>query len=338
MEVDVKEEKAGKAGKEEAGEEEVEKKEETSDRVIPANPDMAVAQLRFLAPLPGHTSQWDDLLTFIKVPAFSQLPCPREGELQKYEMGPYYGQVCGELGRTAEEGLVKKLKSANTTRLSELEAKITDAEANLGESEVQKALQRKAEYLSQIGAKEEALSALRKTFEKTVGSGNRIDNVFHQIRIGLFFTDHALITAKLEKAKGLMEQGGDWDRKNRLKAYEALYLASVRDFAAAAPLFLEAVPTFTATELLSYKDLVFYTCVVTLFALSRPDLRKKVVASPEINEVLYGEPQLKDYIRSLYECRYADFFQVPFLPPLVLGRSLKGKGWVLRTWRGWRGS
>jgi 26S proteasome subunit RPN7 len=37
------------------------------------------------------------------------------------------------------------------------------------------------------------------------------------IRIGLFFTDHEIIKGNIDKAKQMLEEGGDWDRRNRLK-------------------------------------------------------------------------------------------------------------------------
>ncbi len=35
--------------------------------------------------------------------------------------------------------------------------------------------------------------------------------------LGLFFGDNDLITRNLDKATSLLEEGGDWDRRNRLK-------------------------------------------------------------------------------------------------------------------------
>ena len=32
------------------------------------------------------------------------------------------------------------------------------------------------------------------------------------------------------KAKKMIDDGGDWDRRNRLKVYEGLYLLTIRDF------------------------------------------------------------------------------------------------------------
>ena len=61
------------------------------------------------------------------------------------------------------------------------------------------------------------IHSFRLTYEKSVSLGMKLDLIFHQIRIGLFYMDHDLITRNLEKAQELIESGGDWDRKNRLK-------------------------------------------------------------------------------------------------------------------------
>ena len=44
-----------------------------------------------------------------------------------------------------------------------------------------------------------------------------MDLVFLNIRIGLFHNDHTITTANIAKAKQMLEEGGDWDRRNRLK-------------------------------------------------------------------------------------------------------------------------
>jgi len=48
---------------------------------------------------------------------------------------------------------------------------------------------------------ESALSQFRKTGEKTVTMGYKLDMIFHQIRLGLFYMDHDLIKRNLEKAQ-----------------------------------------------------------------------------------------------------------------------------------------
>ena len=47
--------------------------------------------------------------------------------------------------------------------------------------------------------------------------GQKLDVVFHLIRMGLFYLDYDLAKRNIAKAKTLIEEGGDWDRRNRLK-------------------------------------------------------------------------------------------------------------------------
>lgn len=98
-----------------------------------------------------------------------------------------------------------------------LEEKIKDAVENQGESEVRQAWLEKAEFLCNIGNITEALEAFQTTYDKTVGTGNQLDVVFQMFRIGLYQLDHLMMKTKIDKAKELMEKGGDWERKNRLK-------------------------------------------------------------------------------------------------------------------------
>lgn len=51
---------------------------------------------------------------------------------------------------------------------------------------------------------------------------------------------------QIDKAKKLCDEGGDWERKNRLKVYEALFLMVTRDFKKAGELFLDSTATFGA--------------------------------------------------------------------------------------------
>ncbi|KAH3816789.1 hypothetical protein DPMN_118312 [Dreissena polymorpha] len=203
---------------------------------------------------------------------------------------------------------------------------------NLGESEIRENMLKKAEYLCSIGDKEACLTQFRLTQEKTVTLGYRLDLVFHLIRIGLFYMDHDLITRNLEKAQTLIDEGGDWDRRNRLKVYRGVYCMSVRDFKQAATLFLDTVATFTSYELMDYQTFVTYTVLsssialerpklrekvshntytilCSSIALERPKLREKVVKGAEILEVLHSLPKIRSYLFSLYDTHYGEFFR-----------------------------
>ncbi|KAL1228506.1 26S proteasome non-ATPase regulatory subunit [Trichinella spiralis] len=203
------------------------------------------------------------------------------------------------LGIPVNKELMERLTKQNKEKLEKFEADIIDAEKSQGESEVRDAWLKKAEYLSQIGDRDASLKALSYTYDRTVGVGKQIDIIFHQIRIALFYMNHALIKEKFQEVHKLIEQGGDWDRKNRLKAYEGYYALAVRDFKKAASLLLDAVCTFTSYELITYETLVFYTVVAAMLALSRNELRDKVVNSAEIREQLYSQQDLRRYLHSL---------------------------------------
>jgi len=229
--------------------------------------------------------------------------------MTEQHMAPLYKQVCKELKWTVDTKLVSEMEEQNKTHLVTLDAAISDAEENLGESEAREAMLKKAEFLAVIGNKDGAVEAVRKTAEKTVGLGNRMDLVFLNIRIGLFYTDHELIKANIAKAKQMLEEGGDWDRRNRLKVYEGLYAMSVRDFSLGAKLFLDAISTFTSYELMDYVKFVEYTVWISVLALDRSDLHKEVIKGSEILEVLHQADDCKKYLFSLYNCQYSEFFQ-----------------------------
>lgn len=74
----------------------------------------------------------------------------------------------------------------------------------------------------------------------------------------------------------MIEEGGDWDRRNRLKVYEAFHLMSIRNFHNAATLFLEALASFTAEELFEFKTLVYYIVISGIISLDRVTLQTKV--------------------------------------------------------------
>lgn len=270
--------------------------ENLEEQGLEKNPNLELAQIKFLLTLPEHKK--DKALT-------EQLLMAIKTE----NMATWYEEVCKDLDWPVDGTLLATMKAANQQKLEELDAAIVDAEQNLGEGEVREANLKKSEFLCRIGDKEASISAFRKTYEKTVSLGHRLDIVFHNIRIGLFYLDHDLITRNIEKAKTLIEEGGDWDRRNRLKVYQGVYCVAIRDFKSAANFFLDTVSTFTSYELMDYVTFVRYTVYVSLISLPRNELRDKVVKGAEIQEVLHSLPNVKQYLFSLYNCQYSDFFK-----------------------------
>ena len=62
----------------------------------------------------------------------------------------------------------------------------------------------------------------------------------------------------------LVEEGADWDKKNKLKIIEGVYCMITCDFKKAATLLVSSIATFTCTELLEYKQFIFYAVVLAL--------------------------------------------------------------------------
>ncbi|SGZ28712.1 BQ5605_C027g10419 [Microbotryum silenes-dioicae] len=227
--------------------------------------------------------------------------------------------------------LLARLQRRNKDHLATLDAQLADAETNLGETEISDALKAKALYLARIGEKDLAVKAHLHALDKTAGKGSKIDLRLAIIRIGFFHGDHNLIQDNIEKTRILVEEGGDWDRRNRLKAYEGLYLLSIRNFKKGGQLLLDTLSTFTATELIDYDDFVALCVLSGALMLERKDLKKKVgaivlfhhcldtdrlilqppqiIEAPEVIALIPTRPTLKDYCESLWRCDYAAFFK-----------------------------
>ena len=111
---------------------------------------------------------------------------------------------------------------------------------------------------------------------RAITTGTRIDIQFALMRLGFFFFDNNLVRTNFDRARTLIDEGGDWERRNRLKTYEGAYLMSIRDFKGAAGLFLDTLSTFTSTELMDYNDFVKYAVLTSLISLKRVEIKKRV--------------------------------------------------------------
>ncbi|SPO04881.1 probable RPN7 - subunit of the regulatory particle of the proteasome [Cephalotrichum gorgonifer] len=192
-----------------------------------------------------------------------------------------------------DEALYEKLKADNDKELEELQKEEDDAVEKAGDTDILAVKGKRAEFWARVGDKDRAISAYEDVFEKTGVVGSKIDIVLTIIRIALFYGDKPLVQKHVERAKALVEAGGDWDRRNRLKAYEGIHLLTVRSYALAAPLLLDSLSTFTSYELCTYSSLVVYSVLAGSVSLKRVDFKSKVVDAPEIKAILGdGEDKL----------------------------------------------
>jgi len=253
-------------------------------------------------------AQWKYMLTTSEYRNNEEIKNQLFKAIKENNMAPFYIEVCEDLKYPIDNQFLETMKKANEEKLKKLDENIEDAEKNLGEMEVRESNLAKAEYLSSIGDRIGTLAAFDKTFEKTGSIGHKLDIIFHLIRIGLFYMNHQLISKNIEKAKKLIEEGGDWHRRNRLRVYQGVYCLAIRDFKTATQHFLETISTFTCYELTDYKTFVTYTVLASMISLDRVDLREKIVKGAEILEVLHQCPEIREYLFSLYNCQYKQFF------------------------------
>ncbi|KAI1821461.1 26S proteasome subunit RPN7-domain-containing protein [Xylaria intraflava] len=185
-----------------------------------------------------------------------------------------------------DEKVYQTLKADNDKELDDIQKEEDEAVEKAGDTEIMAARGKRAEFFAKIGDKDKAISAYEDVLEKNGILGTKIDIVLAVIRMGLFYGDRALVKKYVTKAKTLVESGGDWDRRNRLKAYEGLHLLTVRSYNIAAPLLLDSLSTFTSYELCTYSNLVVYSVLAGSVSLKRVDFKSKVVDAPEIKAIL----------------------------------------------------
>lgn len=224
-------------------------------------------------------------------------------------MAPFYLYVCKTLGWEVDAGLRARMETEMANEVASLDEAIKKAEEEEGDVEVKDMLVKKAVYLANVGDVEAARAAFGVAEAKTAGSGPRMDLCFEQLRMYFSVNDWRSYKVQLDAAWDLCNKGGDWERKNKLKVYEALHLCATRQFRASAELFLNAITTFTATEVLSYDDIVFYTVVLAVVSLDRPALMEQVVDNPDILATIDTTVGLRELLSSLTNCEYGAFFK-----------------------------
>ncbi|KAF3904005.1 hypothetical protein AA313_de0203514 [Arthrobotrys entomopaga] len=295
-------------------------------------PDLSLAQHISQLSTPSlvtlHDKSANTLLESIKITSAAPL--------FKYLVGPAEGILPKNSPLRWDENLYEELKEKNDKELQEWEEKLKDAEEKAGETEVVEAMGGKAEFWTRIGEKEKAVAAYNDVFEKTASLGAKIDIVLATIRVGMFFDDKVLIQKNIERATQLVESGGDWDRRNRLKTYRAINHLTLRAYNAAAPLLLDSLSTFTSTEICTYETLVMYAVLTGVISLSRRDLKARVIDGAEVLAVFGSRKDsnmtdnavgimtetgyqahdldlgsfspLEGLVNNFYEAKYSDYF------------------------------
>ncbi|CAD8205675.1 unnamed protein product [Paramecium pentaurelia] len=194
-------------------------------------------------------------------------------------------------------------------QLEAVENKIKDSQENLGDVEVRDAMLEKASLQQKYNKYEDAIKTYIETLPKSVGVGKKMDVHFLILQIYLKQRNLEKFKDHLNQQQILLDQGGDWERKNRLKVYEGIYCLMIRDITKASKLFLDSVATFNSSEVISYNEVVSYTILTSIICLDRQSLKKKVHQNPEVVGVLRENQVLKSFLESFLQCDYKTLFQ-----------------------------
>lgn len=197
-----------------------------------------------------------------------------------------------------------------TAKLKELDDKIEDCEKNQGEIEVRDAILDKAEfYCFELKDFVEAEKVFREAYKKTGGPSKKMEILFEILLMNIEKEDTLVMRKDITECHKLVEEGADWDKRNKLKIFEGVYCMMIRDFKKASDLFVNSIATFTAVEVMSMKEFVFYTVVLGLLIQDRKTLKKSIIHSPDILAINRDIPHLKEFSESFYNCDYKEFFK-----------------------------
>jgi len=157
-------------------------------------------------------------------------------------------------GKVKKTGPSKKWTEREiTAKMAEFDAKIADKREREGDVEVRDAILDKAEWVKDEARDfPEAERIFREAYELSGGASRKMDILFQIILMNLEKYDLEALKKDVATCKQLVEEGADWDKKNKLKIFEAVYLMLIRDFKKASEHLLSSIATFTAVELLEY--------------------------------------------------------------------------------------
>ena len=195
-------------------------------------------------------------------------------------------------------------------RIQELQKKMEEDIDNLDEKD-------KAHYIFEIAKiykekkmMDKAIEQFKETIAQTTSFNTKIDAIFEILHIGLMDKNQDILKEYLNKCTELLKtEGGDWEKKNRLKVYEGLNFILNKNFKDAGKNFLEALMTFTSYELFDFKTFVFYTAITNIITVDRKTLKERIIDNSDVLSCINDIPHLQSFLNSFYDGDYSKFFE-----------------------------
>lgn len=199
-------------------------------------------------------------------------------------------------------------KPDRETRLQKLDEKIEDAIENKSAVEVRDAYIDKAELFRE----EENWTQFRANMElaltKVAGASKKLELKMEILQSYHVERNEEKFKELLAECHSLEEEGGDWEKRNKMNLYKALQNIKKRNFEEAARLLLSTVSTFNSADVMSYSKLVFYATILSVLSLSRAEIKEKVVEKSEVTTELMQDETTRNFLEAFYRCKYAEFF------------------------------
>lgn len=178
--------------------------------------------------------------------------------------------------------------------LASHDQKIEEAKTREGDMEVRDAILDKALFLKDEAQDfPQAETIFREAIELSGGASRKMEILFEILLMNIEKFDLDALKKDIATCHQLIEDGADWDKKNKLKIFEGVYCMIIQDFKRAATLFVSSIATFTCAELLDYKQFIFYAVVMALVTQDRKTLKKEIVQSSDVLSVIRDIPSLK---------------------------------------------
>ncbi|KAJ2004739.1 proteasome regulatory particle subunit [Coemansia thaxteri] len=264
--------------------------------VFAKKPELPLAQLKF-AVVNGMPEQRSEALRKLV-----------EG-IKQDKMTAFYARLVAEGILKEDKDLAEELKTASIAELAALDKKVEEAKEEHGDLEQNESSIHRAVFLAQIGEDDKAHEAYEEILQRSTTTLNqKLDIVFGKLRLGLFYYRPHIIQKEIDRAHELVNKGGDWDRRNRLKAIECIWRCSQRQFKEASDLFIECISTYASPELMPLSEFVCHGALACAVVMPRSEIKKKVIDAPEVVEVIGYIPNVGRLLRALYDCKYTDYF------------------------------
>jgi 26S proteasome regulatory subunit N7 len=116
------------------------------------------------------------------------------------------------------EGLENKQEFIDA-EIKKFDEKIKYAEEVHGDTEVRDVIIEKAEFYTKVKQSVKAKETFLKALDKTIGVSKRLEVIMFILQIAFLDADVPEMKKYIDKSLKLLEEGGDWERKNKLKVF-----------------------------------------------------------------------------------------------------------------------